>query len=133
MSINSASVLVDGTVATTGGTATDLLLKNQSGLEVVTILDDSSEFILNKKITFSVKEPKVSAGAPNGYTQQRCNAVLQVPRILDNGNRTVDTLRIELACDHETSDAEIQSMLVTGAQLLHRADFSAFWKQQVLS
>jgi hypothetical protein len=52
---------------------------------------------------------------------------------LDNGNRTVNTFTLSLSVDPETTDAEIESMLVLAAQLLHDSDFSDFWKKQSLA
>lgn len=132
MSIENASILVDGTVATTGGTATTMLIKSsQNGQHV--ILDDSSEFVNNVNISFTTKEPKVNSGSPSGYTQARSTCTMKYPLLLDNGNRTVNTLSLSLAVDQETTDAEIQSMLVAAAQMLHDSDFSDFWKKQALS
>jgi hypothetical protein len=133
MSITSASILVDGTVATTGGTATTFIEKGQTLNQWEGILNNAAEFLLQQGLTFTIKDPKVNAGSPNGYTQKRSSIVLRVPLALDNSGYTVNTLKIELACDHETTAAEIESMLVTGAQLLHDSDFSNFWKKQSLS
>lgn len=133
MAISTASVLKDGTVATTGGTATGVIEKGSTLNTLDVILDDSSEFIAQSTVHFTVKDPKVNAGSPNGYTQARNVVLLKVPLALDNGNYTVNTLSITLAVDHETTDAEIESMLVYGAQLLHDSDFSDYWKKQSLS
>lgn len=132
MSLTTASVLKDGTVATTGGTATGFIHKGGNLGLWEGIFDDSSEFINQSTVTFQVKDPKSNTGSPNGYTQGRSTVVMKVPLALDNGERTVNTLKIELACDHETTDAEIQTMLVYAAQLLADSDFSEFWKKQSL-
>lgn len=134
MSIKTASVLVDGTVATTGGTATTLIDKGSSTKNNwVGILNDSSEFLNQTTVTFSIREPRVDSGAPNGYTQARSEVVVHVPLALDNGSYTRNTLRLSVAVDHETTDAEIESILVLGAQLLADSDFSDFFKKQALS
>jgi hypothetical protein len=132
MTIQSSSINVDGTVATTGGTATSLKKLGSSLERFNSYLDDGSEFLTRTEIDFTIKEPKVSVGAPNGYTQQRSNVKILVPLVLDNGNLTVNTLTISLAVDHEMTDAEIESMLVLGAQILHDSDYSDFWKNQAL-
>lgn len=133
MGIQSGAVLVDGTVATTGGTSTSFITKGNTLNELDLLLDNSAEFIAQTKIKFTVAEPRVQSSAPNGYTQARSICKLLVPLALDNGNTTINTLEIRLSCDHETTDAEIQSMLVLGAQFLHDSDFSNFWKKQSLS
>jgi len=133
MSISTASILVDGTVATTGGTATTMIDKGSSLDSKKVILDDSSEFINATTIDFSIKDPKVNSGSPNGYTQARSSVKLSVPLGLDNSNRTVNTMTLSLSVDPETTDAEIGSMLVLGAQLLHDSDFTEFWTKQSVS
>jgi hypothetical protein len=130
MSIASASVNIDGTSSTTGGTDTGMVDQGGDLLQHQVILDDSSEFIDQTSMLFSITPPKPSSTAPNGYTQKRCKVIAQVPLALDNGNYTVNTLRLELACDPETTDSEIQSMLILGGQLLSDSDFSDFWKKQ---
>lgn len=132
MSISSASILVDGTVATTGGTATSLKTKGQDLGQMLALLDDSSEYIDQTTMLFSVTDPKVKADAPNGYTQARASAVVHVPLALDNGNYTKNSIKLELSCDHETTAAEVQSMLVLAAQILHDSDFSDFWKDRTV-
>lgn len=133
MSIVSGSVLYDGTVATTGGTATSFISKGGTLAQLDVILDDSSEFKDQTKVEFKVSEPRVQTSAPNGYTQQRNVVKVLSPLDLDNSNRTINTLEIKMSVDHETTDAEIESLLVLGAQLLHDSDFSDFWKKQSLS
>lgn len=133
MGIQSSSVNIDGTVATTAGTATGMITKGSTLNELVTVLDDSSEFIAQTKLKFSVVDPKVQTSAPNGYTQGRSVVKVIVPLALDNGNFTTNTLEIRLGADPEATDAEITSMLVLGAQLLHDSDFIDFWTKQSLS
>jgi hypothetical protein len=133
MTLETASINIDGTVATTGGTATGLISKGQGLNSHVLILDNSAEFVAQQTVAFSTKDPKVNSGSPNGYTQARSSAVLRVPLLLDNGEYTINTMKLELAVDHETTDAEIESMLVTAAQLIHDADFSDFWKKQTVA
>lgn len=133
MTIVAASVLKDGTVATTGGTATTLISKGQTLGQHDVIINDSAAFFAQSTISFVTKDPKPSVNAPNGYTQARCSAKLSVPLALDNEKVTVNTLTIQLAYDPEATAAEIESMLVYGAQLLKDSDFSDFWKKQSLS
>lgn len=132
MSLVTSSILKDGVVATTGGTATGMIDKGGTLEKWEGILDDGSEFISQSVCSFTIKDPKVNIGSPNGYTQARSTVTLKVPLLLDNGSYTVNTLSIQLAVDHETTDAEISTMLVYGAQLLADSDFSDFWKKQSL-
>jgi len=133
MGIQSSSVNIDGTVSATGGTATGVITKGNTLDQLNVILDDSSEFISETKLEFKVKSPVVQTSAPNGYTQARSSIKIFVPLALDNGNTTINTFELKLACDHETTAAEIESMLVLAAQLAADSDFSDFWKKQSLS
>lgn len=133
MSLESMSVLKDGTVSTTGGTATTALLQNRDQAGVTLLIDDGSELLVQPKINFTARSPRESNGAPNGFTQRRAKAHLEFPVILDNGNRTINTIKLELAADVEMTDAEIESMLVYAAQVIADSDFSDFWKRGSLS
>lgn len=132
MGIQSSTVKIGGTVSTTSGTDTNMLTKGGTLNELVTVLDDSSEFIDQIRFRFNVVDPKVSASAPNGYTQQRSIVKVVFPLGLDNGKRTTNTLEIKLSCDPETQASEKDSYMVLGAQLLSLPDFQAFFQEQSL-
>jgi hypothetical protein len=127
-----ASVLVDGTVATTGGTATSFKSQGSDKSSHELVLDDSAEFEALTFLDCSIKKPKVSATAPNGYTQRRCTMLLKVPLALDNGSVTINTVKIEIATDVEMTAAEKLSMRVLAAQLIHDSEFVDFWDTQLL-
>lgn len=128
MPINGATPIVGGTyVVPSGGTA-DTLSAFGSRTEVQASFDADTEYLTKKDILFSQKEPSVSASAPNGYTQARRTALLKLPLELDNGNRTVNTVRIELAVDIEATAAEIAEYCTLASQVLGDSDFSAFWQ-----
>jgi len=129
MSIRSSSVLIDGTVAITAGTATSLITKGNDLVSHQAILDDSSEFIDQTTLNFSSKDPKVSSGAPNGYTQQRCVCKINIPRTLANGNHTVDTFTLSQSTDPETSAADKASARVLAMNVLNDTDFTSFWDE----
>jgi len=133
MSLEAGAILVGGTTSTTGGTSTSFVTKGESLGVKNLVLDDGSEFLSSTQVQFSSKDPNVSTGAPNGYTQQRSSVKVLVPLLLDNGNRTFNTVTIELAYDVETTSAEKDSLISMGVQLLNDSDFSDFWKQQALS
>ena len=130
MSIASSSILYDVTVAASGGTATSMIVRGNTLNSTEVILDDSAEFALQTKIEFSVKEPRVQASAPNGYTQARMNCRVLKPLLLDNGSYTVNTGGVQLSVDPETTVAEIQTMLSLMAQAATDSDFLDFWSKQ---
>lgn len=127
MTIRSSSILVDGTVAITAGTATAAISKGNNLDTHTIVLDDSSEFINQTTVAFSNKDPKASAAAPNGYTQQRSTVKINKPLALDNGERTVNTVTIVVACDPETTAAEKLSLRVLATDFLNDSDFTSFW------
>jgi hypothetical protein len=86
-----------------------------------------TNYLTKRTYEFSVKDAKPSSTAPNGYTQQRATCVFKAPFILDNGNRTVNTVRIEFACDIELTVAEKYELLLQASQLLGDTDFQGFW------
>lgn len=130
MSIQTLAVNVGGTSSATGGTSTSMLSKGATLNKREVIFDDSSEFIDQIHATFTVSDPVVRNGSPNGYTQARSGLSIEFPLGLDNGNRTTNTLRINLAVDPETTDAEIDGYLEVGAQMLYLAALRNFWRRQ---
>jgi hypothetical protein len=128
MTIKDASVDVGTTISTSGGTATTFLDSGDGPDSHQVTLDDSSEFINATTVSFSVKRPKVQTLAPNGYTQKRSTVVIQRPLALDNGNRTVNTFRLELAVDIETTAAEIDSLRELASQICFDSDYDEFWQ-----
>lgn len=133
MTISAASINKDGTVSVTGGTATTLLSKGDSNGSHKAILDDGSTFALQSEFDFQAKEPKVSATAPNGYTQQRNTVVFKTPILLANGKYTVNTIKVEMACDVETTNAQRDTMRGIASQVLFDTDFEDYWEKQSLS
>lgn len=133
MSIDTFTVLVGGTTSTTGGTSTGMIVKGESDGNKKVILDNSAEFIDAEQYTFSVKDPTVNSGSPNGYTQARSSAKAVIPLTLDNGNRTTNTINIVLSYDPETTDTEKAALLELGAQMLSSSALADFWKKQSLA
>jgi hypothetical protein len=116
----------DGSAITfaTNGTSLDTTIASPTA---------DTNYLTKRTYEFSVKEAKPSATAPNGYTQQRATCVLKAPFILDNGNRTVNTVRIEFACDVELTTAEKYELLLQASQLLGDTDFQGFWTNLALN
>lgn len=135
MTLAAGTVNVGGSSSVTGGTSTGMLYRGQSnsGLQVNYILDDASEYLALTKVEFSAVDAKVNTGAPNGYTQQRNSVVLKVPLALDNGKVTTNTVRIEVATDIETTDAEKLELREKAAQILYGSAYTEFWDSQTLS
>lgn len=132
MSLRDSSILVDGTVATTSGTATTLKSKGNTLDRHDLMLDDGSSLGDQTLLSATIKSPKVSVGAPSGYTQARNTMYLKVPFTVASGLLTSQTVRIEIATDIETTDAQKLSLRVLAAQLLSDSDYTAFWDNQLV-
>lgn len=133
MTIASSQVLIDSTPSFTAGTATTLKHKTDSDNSIIVFLDDGSDLVSQKTVEFSYKGPKVQAGTPNGYTQARNSVVVKSPFILDNGELTVNTVRIEIAVDSELTAAEKLTLRDWAAQLLLDSDYTEFWDDQTVA
>jgi hypothetical protein len=96
----------------------------------VAYLDEDLSLLQQKTLSLTVKPPKASASAPNGYTQARCSAALNQPFTLDNGETTVNTGRVELALDPEATPAERKALRYNLALFLVDEDFDEFWDEQ---
>lgn len=133
MTIAAGAILVGGTTSSTGGVSTTFIPKGDTLNEMKVVLDDSSEFIDSTIITFTVRDPSVNAGAPNGYNQGRSSIKAVVPLALDNSGRTTNTINVSMSVDPETTDAEKDALIELGVQLVRGAAFDAFWKKQSLA
>lgn len=132
MSLSNASVLSGATITPSGGTAVPFTGAGiQSNVHTLVATGDAS-LLTRRSIVCSAKDPKVSPGAPNGYTQARATVVFKSPMELDNGNVTVNTVRIEVAYDAEASAAEVDELRIMAAQCLIDADFDDLYKSLVL-
>lgn len=133
MTINSSSIPVGATFAPTGGTATTLKTKSANDSRHVAYLDDGATLSGQTTFEFSQKQPKVSVGAPNGYTQARNSTLIKQPFTLDNGNLTVNTIKIEVSCDVELTAAEKLTLRELAAHTLTDSDYTEFWDEQSMA
>jgi hypothetical protein len=125
-----ASTIKEGatTVAASGGTDVTLSTLGVQGNKNTLIFSTDTANLTRRIIEFSVKPYAVSDSAPGGYTQQRATMLLKKPKVLANGNRTVNTARYELAYDPETTNAEIEEMVETSAQCIGTSAFLPFYQ-----
>lgn len=128
MSLATASVLKDGTIAVTGGTATAFTRLSGDNTSAKASFD-GTDFLSRLMAVFTRKEPKVNAGSPDGYTQIRRNVYLKIPRTLASGALTYDTVKVEIARSVETTSAQLATTKVYASQLLSDSDFDEFWEE----
>jgi hypothetical protein len=131
--IQAASLLVGTTISATGGTATSLISKGDTLEQHNTALDDGSSLAEQTEINFTIKQPKVNASSPAGYTQARNVVVISSPKTLANLAVTKNSCRIEFSFDRETTDAEKATMRELAAQAIIDTDFVSFWNSQSVS
>lgn len=127
MPISTATINSGATVSASGGTALTFASRgSEPGRNVIYVASDT-DLRTRREADFSVSYPKIQGSAPNGYTQARRTVVMKFPLVLENGNVTVNTIRIVLSTDVETTDAEIGEYLALGAQAMIDTDFSSYW------
>lgn len=129
MSISQLSLLESATITPSGGTALPFGSTAPANGTVKAFSTIDTDLRSRRTIDFSVKEPKILATAPAGYTQARANCYLRVPFTLDNGNTTTNTLKIEVAYDAEATQAEVLELRKLGAQILVDSDLDEFFEQ----
>lgn len=128
MSLINASLLTGATLSASGGTALPLASLGQSGNKVTLVPTADTDFRTRRSFDVTVKSPSPNSAGPNGYTQARPSVVVKQPIVLANGKTTVNTARVELAYDVETSQAQIDALMLLAAQVLFDADFTPTFK-----
>lgn len=130
MPINNGTILVGGTVSTTGGTSTAFV---PNGAEVnggIQVVDSTStNAVTRASITFrTIKNAVLDmvTGLFTGKTKRQAQLVR--PKVTASGRVVFPLVRIELETHPEMTDAEISALMSEGAQLLVDADFTQFWK-----
>lgn len=113
------------TVSSSGGTS-DPLLVTGSDLTSLNLLYSDDANATSRKVVFSVKEASISASAPGGFTQRRRNIYYTQPLVLDNGNTTINSIKVEFSADPETTDAELLLMWEDLKQITVDADVEDF-------
>lgn len=129
MSFEGSSILKDGTVATTGGTAKTIAKLSNFG-STFTGYFDGTDFLSRINLMATAKAPKISSSSPDGYTQMRNTISLKMPFVLASGETTIVTLRMEQSSSVEMSAAEKKTLRVYGAQLLTEAAYDEYWDNQ---
>jgi len=109
---SSIGILTGATSSQAGGSATTFssLGPVSAGKAILADLA-ATDFKLRKSLEATVKAFKASVSAIAGYTQQRNQILVKVPKLLANGKYTINTVKVELAYDPETTAAERQILL----------------------
>lgn len=128
MSLTAASILKDGTIGVTGGTAT-AFTRISGDLNQANVVFDGTTILSRTEGVFARKSPKVSSSSPDGYTQARRSVLLKIPQVLADGSLTYDTVKIEMSRSVETTAADVLTYRGIAAQVLSDSDFDEFWEE----
>lgn len=130
-----ASIIKEGAtaVAATGGTDVTLVSLGIQGNKNTLYFSTDTNLSTRRLAEFSVKAHAVSASAPGGYTQARNTILVKFPKTLANGAITINTVKVEVAYDPQTTQAEVETYCETVAQMLGTSAFMDFQKNQNLA
>lgn len=123
MSFQNGTIAQGGTLSVTGGTAKTLKSLGSSVGSNSLYIDEDTDATTRRTVSVTAKAGSASANAPGGFTQDRVSISYKQPKILANLARTVNTVRIEVSVDPETTDAERAALREEAAQFLFDVDF----------
>lgn len=120
--------------AVTGGTDTVVVSLGDSLTKHEIFIPESGKTQRTRKsVDFSVAQPRTSANSPGGSTQGRSAVILRFPIVLDNGDITNATARIELARPVEMSSDDFDEMRSLAVQALADTDYDDLWNHHALA
>jgi hypothetical protein len=130
-----SSIIKEGatTVAATGGTDVTLVSLGIQGNKNTLSFSTDTNLATRRTVEFSVKPTASSTTAPGGMTMARNSIVLRTPKALVDLSKAVNTVKIEVSYHPETTQAEVEQMCETAAQMLGTSAFMAFEKDQNLN
>lgn len=115
------------TVAASGGTdVTISTLGIQSGTNPFIFSTDTSN-TTRRYGTANVSLSNTNASSPGGRTLQRNKLRVEFPKVLANGDVSIDYIEIRVGTHPESTSAEVESRLEQGAQLMLPAKMLAFY------
>lgn len=127
--INASLVTAPTAIAPTGGTALAFASLGSPSLGKVSLyVPTDTTFTTRRSLDVTVKPSKANAASLNGYTQNRVTMIYKKPKVLASGKITVNTAKVELSFDIETTQLEVQELMDIGAQLLFDADTAPTFK-----
>ncbi len=127
MSFNNATFAQGATLSASGGTTKTLKSLGSSLNSNSLYIDEDTDATTRRTVEVSTKAAKVNATAPGGYTQARGSILFIQPKVLANGNKTTNTVRIEGSFDPETTDAERLALVNEACQLAFGSSFAELW------
>lgn len=130
MGVQNATLLVGGTVSTTGGTSTAFVTNGADVVGGIQVVDSTSTNAVTRASitarTIKSAALDMESGTYAGKTKRQAQIVR--PKVTSSGRVVFPLVRVELETHPEMSDAEISALTSEGAQLLTDPDFASFWK-----
>lgn len=105
------------------GTAIEMLSIGNTQTSTQLVQDDKSEKS-RIVIDLSASPARPNAAAPGGYSQSRRNLTLKVPKVLDNENTTVNSIKATVSFDPETTSAEVKNLVDKFVALIYDATYN---------
>lgn len=133
MAIDGSTFSQGATIAPTGGTSKTINRLYVKDNTLKAYCSSDADELTRREFDFTVKDPKVNASSVGGYTQGRAVMLFKSPFVKATGDRTVNTVRVEMAYDIETDASEREALRVEACQILFGSDFDAFWKSRSLT
>lgn len=128
MPLSGASIPVGATYSPTGGSATTFVSLGGTLGKKDLFLDDGSSLILRRLLSATSIAPRPLSSAPNGYTQQKVQLFMKVPKLLANGKYTTNTVDAVIRFDPETTTAERAFLREMLAHYGSDSDFAEFFE-----
>jgi hypothetical protein len=130
-----ASTIKEGatTVAASGGTDVVLTSLGIQGNTNTLYFSTDTNLSTRRLVKFTVKPTAASTQSPGGQTLARNSIQLASPKVLASTEKAVNTVKIEVSYHPETTQAEVEQLCETAAQMLGGANFMDFQKNQNLS
>lgn len=130
MGLQNATLLVGGTVSTTGGTSVAFVNNGSQVTGGIQVVDSSNtNAVTRASLTFRTIKTAVLDLVTGLFTGKiKRQAQLVRPKVTASGRVVFPLVRIEVEFSPENTDAEISALLSEGAQLLVDTDFTSFWK-----
>lgn len=130
MGLQNATLLVGGTVSTTGGTSVAFVNNGSQVTGGIQVVDSANtNAVTRASLTFRTIKTAVLDLVTGLFTGKiKRQAQLVRPKVTASGRVVFPLVRIEVEFSPENTDAEISALLSEGAQLLVDTDFTSFWK-----
>lgn len=117
----------DWTITFTGGEDVPVISMSDSN-DYHHVALGVGDFLHRTNIEFKTRQPSISKQSPSGYTQQRSMVLIKVPKALPDGSIVINTMKLEMATDVNTTLEERRGLRAIALQVIANAQTNRFWK-----